>query len=90
MKRLNPIWYPIIITIIAGGLAGAWWVYYLKVAHSTFENYYTFRGCVELLEKTDTYGTCKLNDGKVIKLVKFNEKWFLDGDIPQCDFGICW
>ena len=58
------------------------WINKLNIAHSSFENYYNFRGCVELVEKTDTYGTCKLASGKIIKLVKFKEKWFLDGDLP--------
>ena len=63
-------------------ILGIYWVHKLNVAHSTFENYYNFRGCVELLEKTDTYGTCRLSSGKVIKLVKFENKWYLDGDLP--------
>ena len=54
----------------------------LNVAHSSFENYYNFRGCVELIEKADTYGICKLSSGQTIKLVKFNSKWYLDGDLP--------
>lgn len=90
MKHLNPIWISLIVAFVAGLFVSAWWVYYLKTAHSTFEKYYAFRGCAELVEKTDTYGTCKLKDGKIIKLVKFNERWFLDGDLPTCDFGICW
>ena len=63
---------------------------YLRKAHSTFENYYVFRGCVQLLEKTDTYGTCKTNSGQVIKIVKYNNgRWYLDGDLPTCWHGIC-
>ena len=60
---------------------GAYWIYYLHVAHSSFENYYKFRGCVQLIEKTDTYATCKLASGTTIKLVIVNDKWFLDGDV---------
>jgi hypothetical protein len=64
--------------------------FYLRKAHSTFENYYAFRGCIELLEKTDNYGTCKIANGQTIKIVKFNNKWYLDGDLPWgCLFGIC-
>lgn len=58
---------------------------YLKKAHSTFENYYTFRGCTQLFEKTAEYGTCKINSGETIKIVKFQDKWYLDGDLP-CGF----
>ena len=64
-------------------------IIFLKKAHSTFENYYVFRGCVQLLEKTDDYGFCKLKSGETIKIVKFQNKWFLDGDLPICWSGIC-
>jgi hypothetical protein len=58
-------------------------------AHQTFENYYAFRGCVQLVDRTDTMGHCKTADGQTIKLVKFNNKWYLDGDLPMCWRGIC-
>lgn len=63
----------------------------LKVnkAHTTFENYYAFRGCVRLISKTNNYGLCKTNSGKIIKIVKYKEKWYLDGDLPICYFNIC-
>lgn len=65
-------------------------VFFLRNAHSTFENYYAFRGCVQLLDKTDTYGTCRTDSGQVIKIVEFNGKWYLDGDLPWgCVGGIC-
>jgi hypothetical protein len=60
---------------------GFYWVNKLRIAHSSFENYYNFRGCTQLLEKTDTYGICRLTSGENIKLVKVNNKWFLDGDL---------
>lgn len=63
---------------------------YLRKAHSTFENYYAFRGCVQLLEKTDDYGICKTNAGQTIKIVKYQNKWYLDGDLPwACLDRIC-
>ncbi len=62
----------------------------LKRAHSNFENYYTFRGCVQLLEKKADYGVCKTGSGETIKIVKYNNKWYLDGDLPwACLGGIC-
>jgi hypothetical protein len=64
---------------------GIYWIFYLQKAHSTFENYYAFRGCVQLLNKTDNYGICKLASGKAIKIVKYQGRWFLDGDLP-CGF----
>lgn len=57
-------------------------VYTLNIAHSSFENYYKFRGCNKLVEKTDTYATCLTNSGQNIKIVLINGKWYLDGDGP--------
>lgn len=64
--------------------------FYLRKAHSTFENYYAFRGCVQLLDKTDDYGICKTDSGQTIKIVKYQNKWYLDGDLPwACMGGVC-
>ena len=82
-KKLFKILLSLAIVI---GLCGVYEVHYLKIAHSTFENYYSFRGCTELVERTDTYGLCKLKSGQIIKLVKFDNRWFLDGDLP-CGLG---
>jgi hypothetical protein len=71
----------IIIFLILLFLA-LYWIRTLNIAHSTFENYYNFRGCVELLQRTDTYGICRTSSGEIIKIVKFKGKWFLDGDLP--------
>ena len=71
-----------IAIIISIAIFGAYQVVMLDKAHSTFENYYAFRGCTELLGKTDTYGTCKIASGQTIKIVKYQEKWYLDGDLP--------
>jgi hypothetical protein len=57
-------------------------VYATNLAHTTFERYYEYRGCTELLDRTDTYGDCKLADGKTIRLVLINDKWYLEGDGP--------
>ena len=59
-------------------------------AHSSLENYAAFRGCVQMLQTTDTYATCELASSAVIKMVKVNEKWYLDGDLPVCYFKFCW
>jgi len=56
----------------------------LRKAHSTFPNYYAFRGCVELLATTTDSGTCRTGSGQVIKMVLYNGKWYLDGDLPEC------
>jgi len=62
----------------------------LQKAHSTFENYYAFRGCKQLTERTSDYGICKLASGQTIKIVKFQNKWYLDHDLPMCLFGFCY
>jgi len=77
----------VILLVLAFGISQ--WLY-LRKAHSTFENYYAFRGCVQLLEKTDDYGTCVTNSGQTIKIVKYQNKWYLDGDLPwACLGGMC-
>jgi hypothetical protein len=68
---------------------GICWTLFLRKAHSTFENYYAFRGCVQLLDRTPDYGICKITSGQVIKIVKFQNRWYLDGDLPVCLFNIC-
>ncbi len=61
----------------------------LRKAHSTFENYYEFRGCTQLLEKKADYGICKTSDGKIIKIIKYHDRWYLNDDLPICIFHIC-
>ncbi|MDR3519901.1 MAG: hypothetical protein P4L63_03400 [Candidatus Pacebacteria bacterium] len=72
----------ILILLIIITALGVGEFFFLRKAHSSFENYYNFRGCVQLLEKTDTYGICKLSSGQTIKIVKYQNKWYLDGDLP--------
>lgn len=62
---------------------------YVQKAHSTFANYYRFRGCVKLLQKTNTFATCALQSGTTIKIVNVNGKWYLDKDLPVCYFSFC-
>ncbi len=63
-------------------LLSVWQILLLRKAHSSFENYYAFRGCAQLLEKRDDYGICKISSGKTIKIVKYKGRWYLDGDLP--------
>ena len=77
-----------VIVICVGSLLFNYFLF-LRRAHSTFENYYTFRGCTKLLTKTDTYGLCKTDTGQTIKITKFNGRWYLDGDLPICFIGLC-
>ena len=77
-------WHKVLIVLAAIVLGLCiYWVFYLQKAHSTFDNYYAFRGCKSLVERTDTYGICKLKDNSTIKIVLYNGKWFLDGDLPD-------
>lgn len=62
----------------------------VRKAHSTFENYYAFRGCEQLIKRTSTYGICKTSGGQTIEIVVFRGKWYLDGDLPNCFGNICW
>lgn len=76
-----------VLAIVCVGIS-QW--FYLRRAHSSFENYYSSRGCVELVDKTDDYGICKTSSGKTIKIVKYRGKWYLEGDLPRaCLGGIC-
>ncbi len=69
-----------IFFLLAG--CGYFWNAYLIQAHSSFERYYAFRGCKELVTKTDSDATCKLASGKMIRLVKIDIRWFLENDGP--------
>jgi hypothetical protein len=62
-----------------------YWVIHLRTAHLTFDNYYKFRGCEQLINRTDDYGVCRLHSGDIIKIVRYENRWYLDGDLP-CGF----
>ena len=86
----NKIFIGIVICLIlAGGIFALHENTRINLAHSTFENYYAFRGCTQLIDRTDTYGDCKTADGQTIKIVKFQGEWYLDGDLPMCWHNIC-
>ena len=76
---------PLFLVLLIFAAFSIYWAQYLAKAHSTFENYYAFRGCVQLLVRTDNYGVCRLASGQTIKIVKFHDQWYLDGDLP-CGF----
>lgn len=70
------------LAIVILTIAGICWILVLNNAHSSFENYYSFRGCVELIEKTDTAALCKTASKGIIKIVQIRGKWYLEGDGP--------
>ena len=89
MLRSKIFWAVLACLLILGGAFAYQWNY-LRVAHSTFDNYYAFRGCTQLISRTDTSGTCKLADGRTITIVEYQGKWYLDGDLPWACLGdIC-
>lgn len=69
----------LVIVIIAIGIYQVW---LLQKAHSTFDNYYNFRGCVQLIKRMPTYGLCKTKSGQTIEIVLYHGKWYLKGDLP--------
>jgi hypothetical protein len=72
----------LIILVVAGGVL-SYEMYETNLAHSTFERYYTFRGCSELIDKTPTYGDCRIANGQEIKIVLYKGRWYLSGDLPM-------
>ena len=70
------------VLIIVLIILGIYQVQLLHKAHSTFDNYYSFRGCVQLLKKTPTYGICKTRSGRIVNIVLYRGKWYLNGDLP--------
>lgn len=89
MKSKHLIFFAVTIFVVGVVYLAISQTIMLRKAHSTFENYYAFRDCKNLLKKTDTYGLCQLSSGQTIKLVEFRGKWYLDGDLPVCIQNIC-
>jgi hypothetical protein len=83
MKRTKYLWLMggILCAVVIAFLS--YTIYQTSLAHTTFERYYAFRGCVALIDKTDTYGDCRLANGQTIKMVLYNGRWYLDGDLPS-------
>jgi hypothetical protein len=84
MKSRNKkiIWLVVGIIVLALAALAVDQFFTLQKAHSTFDNYYAFRGCVQLLSRTDTSGVCKTASGDTITIVLINGKWYLQGDGP--------
>jgi len=93
IKIPKNLFIAIVVVIIIAGLIVANlllnYFSFLRRAHSSFENYYAFRGCTQLVQKTDSFGICKTDSGETIKMILYKGKWYLDGDLPVCDFGVC-
>lgn len=76
------IWAIIILLAAAVAVLGVEQFAVLQKAHSTFDNYYAFRGCTQLLSRTATSGVCTTAPGQTITIVEINGKWYLQGDGP--------
>ena len=85
MATKNKIIIVVLLAVVLIFIFSVQYVIFLRKAHSTFANYFAFRGCEKLLNKTDDYGICQTASGQTIKIVKFDNRWFLDGDLP-CGF----
>ena len=82
-KRVRILISIILSLLLILSILAVYQINYLQTAHSTFKNYYKFRGCTDLINKTEDYGFCKINSGQIIKIVKYKNRWFLDGDLPS-------
>jgi hypothetical protein len=72
----------ILISIIFAGF-----IFYQVIttykAHETFEGYCKWRGLVPINKSAD-YGWCKNEiSGETYKMVLFNNRWYLEGDLPN-------
>ena len=76
------LWAIIILAIVAIASFAIDQYFVLQKAHSTFDNYYAFRGCTELISTTTTSGVCKTGSGDTITIVLINGRWYLQGDGP--------
>ena len=75
----------IIIVSICVGIFTAYQFITTYQAHETFEGYCAWRGLV-VESKSSDYGYCKnTKTGQEYKIVLYQNRWFLDGDLP-CGF----
>jgi len=82
LKLHKKILSVIVIAVVMLFVFGTDQVLMLRKAHSTFANYYNFRGCKQLLTKTPTYGVCKTASGTTVTIVQYKGKWYLKADLP--------
>lgn len=90
MTTSRKIWLTgliLVLVVVAIGVFGIFQVRMLNKAHSTFENYYAFRGCEQLVSRTSTTGVCKTRSGETITIVLYKGKWYLQGDLPNTFLG---
>jgi hypothetical protein len=81
-KKKKIIVAVIVLVVVAGAVLVLDQYVVLKKAHSTFDNYYAFRGCTQLVSRTDTSGVCTTASGQTITIVEIDGRWYLQGDGP--------
>lgn len=83
-------WIRILAVLIVLFVALAVWQFFvLRAAHRSFADYAAFRGCTTVTGRSASSGTCTIADGRSITIVKFDGRWYLQGDLPFCWNGIC-
>ena len=86
MNKKKKIIISIVVTLFI--LFGIFVIYEIITtynAHKTFEGYCKWRG-LAVESKSANFGFCKnFNIDKEYKIVLFENKWYLDGDLP-CGF----
>lgn len=82
MIKNKKLWGAALLVAVIGAAFLGYQVYATNLAHTSFDRYYAFRGCTELIDRTDTYADCKTKSGQTIKIVLIDNKWYLEGDGP--------
>ncbi len=89
IKHHKWIWFALAAIIALALLMGQQFLI-LRKAHSSFDDYATFRGCETVTGRTATSGICTLASGQSITIVEVNGRWYLEGDTPlRCPWGLC-
>lgn len=85
-KRDKPNKPVIILTVIFLVILISFFLYQfitIRNAHLTFEGYCKWRG-LEVVNQSADYGWCKSQaTGQEFKMVLYNNRWYLDGDLPS-------
>ncbi|MDE1848871.1 MAG: hypothetical protein KGH55_02470 [Nanoarchaeota archaeon] len=50
-------------------------------AHAALEGYCHWRG-LQVVNQSETFGYCKDSSGETYKIVLFDGRWYLNGDLP--------
>ena len=85
MKKYKIIIIVCSVLILLFGAFVTYQVITTNLAHNTFDGYCKWRG-LTVVSQTSDYGYCKNEtNGMQYKMVLYQGKWYLDGDLP-CGF----